>query len=311
VTWLWSKKHQEICRLLETKNAWGQVYHTVWLPRAKAVVKLAEDELSSLEESSVLGNGAYLTYTASAAKVFDSLQKDALLSPLGASIIPLPHQIKTLSKALSGDKIRYLLADEVGLGKTIEAGLIIRELKLRGMVKRILIVAPRGLVTQWISEMKLKFGEDFKLLLPEDIETVHRLFPDPQTSDESGKEGMLPHLQEMSQTGTASHRLNPFALFDQVICTVDSFKPLKRRKGWTQKDVDEHNQMRYQNLISANWDLIIVDEAHRLGGSTDQVARYKLGKGLAEAAPYLLLLTATPHQGKSDAFLRLLYPKGT
>ena len=67
-----------------------------------------------------------------------------------------------------------------------------------------------------------------------------------------------------------------------------------------------HNQDRFLDLISAGWDLIIVDEAHRLGCSTAQVARHQLGKGLAEAAPYLLLLSATPHQGKSDAFHRLL-----
>ena len=61
-----------------------------------------------------------------------------------------------------------------------------------------------------------------------------------------------------------------------------------------------------EDLISAGWDLVIVDEAHRLGGSTDQVARYKLGRGLAEAAPYLLLLSATPHQGKTEQFHRLI-----
>ena len=59
-------------------------------------------------------------------------------------------------------------------------------------------------------------------------------------------------------------------------------------------------------MISAGWDLVVVDEAHRLGGSTDQVARFKLGQGLAEATPYLLLLSATPHQGKTDAFHRIL-----
>ncbi|MFO7867629.1 MAG: helicase-related protein, partial [Candidatus Aminicenantes bacterium] len=63
---------------------------------------------------------------------------------------------------------------------------------------------------------------------------------------------------------------------------------------------------RFEDLVSAGWDLVIVDEAHRLGGSTDQVARFKLGQGLCEAAPYLLMLSATPHQGKSDAFHRLV-----
>jgi len=70
--------------------------------------------------------------------------------------------------------------------------------------------------------------------------------------------------------------------------------------------LSEHNRERFEDLISAGWDLVIVDEAHRFGGSTDQVARFKLGQGLSEAAPYLLLLSATPHQGKTDAFHRLV-----
>jgi superfamily II DNA or RNA helicase len=70
--------------------------------------------------------------------------------------------------------------------------------------------------------------------------------------------------------------------------------------------VAEYNRSRFEDLITAGWDLVVVDEAHRLGGSTDQVARHKLGKGLAEAAPYVLLLSATPHQGKTDAFHRLM-----
>ena len=68
----------------------------------------------------------------------------------------------------------------------------------------------------------------------------------------------------------------------------------------------EHNRERFEDLTAAGWDLIIIDEAHRLGGSSDQVARHQLGRGLADAAPCLLLLSATPHQGKTDAFHRLM-----
>jgi superfamily II DNA or RNA helicase len=87
---------------------------------------------------------------------------------------------------------------------------------------------------------------------------------------------------------------------------MDSVKPLDGRRGWSREQVAAYNRERFEDLISAGWDLVIVDEAHRSGGSTDQVARYKLGRGLAEAAPYLLLLSATPHQGKTDAFHRLI-----
>jgi len=91
-----------------------------------------------------------------------------------------------------------------------------------------------------------------------------------------------------------------------VVCPVDSVKPLERRRGWSRDRIEKHNQERIGDLIAAGWDLIIVDEAHRLGGSTDTVARYKLGKALSDAAPYLLLLSATPHQGKTESFHRLM-----
>jgi superfamily II DNA or RNA helicase len=84
-------------------------------------------------------------------------------------------------------------------------------------------------------------------------------------------------------------------LWGQAVCRV-----------WLPNQDADYNARRYDRLIQGNWDLIIVDEAHRLGGSTEQVARFKLGQGLAKAAPYLLLLSATPHQGKSDAFRRLM-----
>ena len=87
---------------------------------------------------------------------------------------------------------------------------------------------------------------------------------------------------------------------------MDSVKPMDSRRGWSSAQVQQYNRERFLDLISAGWDLVIIDEAHRLGGSSEQVARYKLGEGLAQAAPYLLLLSATPHQGKTDAFRRLM-----
>jgi superfamily II DNA or RNA helicase len=76
------------------------------------------------------------------------------------------------------------------------------------------------------------------------------------------------------------------------------------RRGWSLEQLHTYNRERFEDLISAAWDLVIIDEAHRMGGSTEQVARYKLGAALAEASPYLLLLSATPHQGKTDQFMR-------
>ena len=109
---------------------------------------------------------------AAAAKVAEVLEGASstadghvLLAPMESNVIPLPHQIHALSRAVSGDRVRYLLADEVGLGKTIEAGLIMRELKLRGLVRRILIVVPKGIASQWVVEMQTHFNEHFQLVL--------------------------------------------------------------------------------------------------------------------------------------------------
>ncbi len=104
----------------------------------------------------------------------------------------------------------------------------------------------------------------------------------------------------------ADQRSSAWSMFDQVVVSLDSVKPMDKRRGWTAERVAEYNRSRFEDLITAGWDLVVVDEAHRLGGSTDQVARYKLGRGLAEAAPYMLLLSATPHQGKTEAFYRLM-----
>ncbi len=265
--------------MIETQTLWGDTFHRVWLPTQDTVVRIPADKLKPLTEAG-LTSRAEIAYIATAARLADALSKDVLLAPIESSVIPLPHQIQALSKAVSSDRIRYLLADEVGLGKTIEPGLIMRELKLRGLVRRILVVAPKGLVTQWVSEMRLHFNEEFQLILPEDLKTLQRLAP---------REGV-----------------NPWTLFNQVVCPMDSVKPMDKRRGWSREQLAEYNRDRFEDLVAAGWDLVIVDEAHRLGGSTDQVARYKLGQGLAEAAPYLLLLSATPHQGKTDAFYRLV-----
>ncbi|WP_246118530.1 DEAD/DEAH box helicase [Desulfobotulus alkaliphilus] len=231
-----------------------------------------------------------ISYVASAAKVAEVLEgsrrpKDGhvLLAPMESSVIPLPHQIHALSRAISGDRVRYLLADEVGLGKTIEAGLILRELKLRGLVLRTLIVAPKSLALQWQAEMSTHFNEGFALVNASDLEAYERMMP--------------------LKAGAGS---NPWHHFPQAIITTDAFKPITRRRGWSREAVQRYNLLRHDRLVTAQWDLVIVDEAHRLGGATDSVARYKLGQGLAESAPYLLLLSATPHQGKSDAFARLM-----
>jgi len=292
--WYYSPDHGQLCQVIEAQMLWDETTCRVWLPGRDSVVRIPASRLKSLESAGT-GSPDNIAYIASAARVADALAQDVLLAPIESSVIPLPHQIRALSRAIANDRVRYLLADEVGLGKTIEAGLIMRELKLRGLVKRTLVIAPKGLVSQWVAEMRAHFNEHFQLILPDDIKTLSRISA--VTSHESRVSG-----QKDSQLVTR----NPWTMFPQVVVPMDSVKPLDKRRGWSAAQVSEHNRERFEDLISAGWDLVIVDEAHRLGGSTDQVARFKLGQGLAEAAPYFLMLSATPHQGKTDAFHRLV-----
>lgn len=288
--WQYSTVHNSACKVIEEQTLWGLTVCRVWLPNQDAVVRVPGSALRPLSaDLQPEIEAGRIAYVAAAAKVAEVLEGSAtateghvLLAPMESNVIPLPHQIQALSRAISGDRVRYLLADEVGLGKTIEAGLIMRELKLRGLVRKILVVAPKGIATQWVAEMQTHFNEPFQLVMGEDISTLQRLAPG------------------------SDQRSSAWSLFDQVIVSLDSVKPIDKRRGWTAERIAEYNRSRFEDLITAGWDLVVVDEAHRLGGSSDQVARYKLGKGLAEAAPYVLLLSATPHQGKTDAFHRLM-----
>jgi superfamily II DNA or RNA helicase len=276
--WVIHKDTNTICKIIEREDLWGEQFYRIWLPAQDVVIRVKSDKLQALDGSPQNNQSSYLSYLLTACKIGDTVTQNVLLSPIEASVIPLPHQLQALSRVMQKDRLRYLLADEVGLGKTIEAGLIMRELKLRGLVRRTLVVAPKGLVTQWVAEMKTHFNEDFRLLIPGDFDAYRRILEND----------------------------NIWTSYSQVVCPVDSVKPIDGRRGWSQSQVDDYNRERFEDLISAGWDLIIVDEAHRLGGTTDQIARYKLGKGLVEASPYMLLLTATPHQGKTEAFHRLI-----
>ena len=288
--WLYSTTHKSHCKVIEEQTLWGQTVCRIWLPNQDAVVRVPRAALrpfsADLQPEIEAGRIAYVAAAAKVAEVLEGSTSASdghvLLAPMESNVIPLPHQIHALSRAISGDRVRYLLADEVGLGKTIEAGLVMRELKLRGLVRRTLVVSPKGIATQWVAEMQTHFNEQFQLVLGDDISTLQRLAPG------------------------ADQQSSAWSMFDQVIVSLDSVKPMDKRRGWTAERVAEYNRSRFEDLITAGWDLVIVDEAHRLGGSTDQVARYKLGRGLAEAAPYVLLLSATPHQGKTDAFHRLM-----
>ena len=274
--YVFDKTKDERVQVLEISEVWGFVSYKVFNNSTGTVYKLSAADISA-EVPEEHFNESYLRYVAMLTKIKNETSA-GILSKLSSGIIPLPHQLHVLNRALSNNNVRYILADEVGLGKTIEAGLIIKELKTRGLIRRILVVCPTGLVTQWSLEMQDKFNEKFHVILPEDYDTIRKI---------TGNEDV-------------------YGQFDQVISPMDSIKPLERRVGWTEEKIAEYNEERIYSIINSGWDLVVIDEAHRVAGSSGEVARHKLGKLLAAASPYLLLLTATPHNGKTEPFLRLI-----
>ena len=279
--WIWSRPHHAPGKIIDVDELWGQTRYRVWIPSLNTVILHRAEEIDS---DGAGANGAEhaasrAKFAAVAGRVVDLLNDDKLLSPVDSAVIPLPHQIRALRRIVSNPgKVRYLMADEVGLGKTIEAGLAMRELKLRGLVKRVLVVAPKGLIPQWIVEMRDRFGEDFRHFDPGQFEAYRQIARDE----------------------------NLWKSHDRVICSMDAVKPLETRKGWDRSRVEAFNRERIVGLASAGWDMIVIDESHRVAGSSDTVGRHAMARILADAAPYLLLLSATPHQGKTDAFRRLM-----
>ncbi len=186
---------------------------------------------------------------------------DPILAVHTSLVEPLPHQITAVyDEMLTRQPMRYLLADDPGAGKTIMAGLLIRELLVRGDVRRCLICAPGSLTEQWQDELWQKFQLEFDILTREMVE--------------------------------ASRSGNPFGERDLIIVRLD------------QVSRSEELQAR---LKMTDWDLVVCDEAHKMsasffGGDLKETKRYKLGKLLGDISRHLLLMTATPHNGKEEDF---------
>lgn len=263
-------------QIMERIELWGYTSYKVFNPANGSVYKATGEQLKRGGSEAQLDEN-YLRYVTLLSKIKNETSA-GILSALSSGVIPLPHQLHVLERALETRNIRYILADEVGLGKTIEAGMIIKELKARGLITRILVVCPTGLVSQWSVEMQEKFHEKFQVILPSDFDTIRRLTDNDDV----------------------------YGQFDQVISPMDSIKPVEKHAGWSDERVEKYNQERIEAIVNSGWDLIIIDEAHRVAGSSSYVARYKLGYLLSKASPYLLLLMATPHNGKTEPFLRLV-----
>lgn len=227
---------------------------------------------------------SHIRYIALATRIKEEIAQKRLLAPYESSLIPLPHQLLILEKLMKASQTRFLLADEVGMGKTIEAGLALKELKLRGEIKRTLLIVPKSAMLQWQSEMQQHFKEFFQIYDSQFISSMASMFSQIDAEEE----------------------LNFWRQHNQIIVSTDALKPLEHRQGWSQEKIDTYNKYRLEAVVNADFDLVIIDEAHKMGGSTAQVSRYQLAETLSNAVPRILLLSATPHRGKSDHFRRVL-----
>ncbi len=196
-----------------------------------------------------------------------------------------PYQLTPLKRALASPRANLLLADDVGLGKTIEAGLVIQELLLRHRARTVVVVCPAGLVFKWQDEMQEKFGLDFTVVNSDTMKDVRR-----------------------------SHGVhaNPFTLFPRIIVSM-AWLPGQRAQ----------RQLRdaFGSSTRFAFDILVVDEAHHVAPSspvrTNKVGLERRGyavdshrtravRELAERSEHRLFLSATPHNGYTESFTALL-----
>ena len=169
------------CEIVGEKEVFGQ--RIAWI-RLMVDSSFHEVPYDELEESTTDFSMPYLRFVSIAAKIKDEVARKNILAPYESSLIPLPHQILVLEKVMQSSQNRFMLADEVGMGKTIETGLILKELKIRGDVKRILCIVPKSAMLQWQSELKEHFNEVFHLYDSEMITSMARTFANINADEE-------------------------------------------------------------------------------------------------------------------------------
>jgi SNF2 family DNA or RNA helicase len=241
-------------------------------------MRITEEQLSSIsfiEETrlDISDNNEDFFFFIEANRIRLAYQFDPQLAVSVSQVDPLPHQIEAVYHyILDNPRIRFLIADDPGAGKTIMAGLVFKELQYRKLVRRVLIIAPGHLKYQWQREMKERFQTSFAIV------------------DRSRME--------------SSWGENAWEEREHLITSIDFAK---------QDDIR-------RTLQGTHWDLIIVDEAHKMSAyayetknqaKIDKTKRYQLGEVISRRTEHLLFLTATPHKGDPEnfrLFLDLLRP---
>ena len=207
------------------------------------------------------GDGEAFKLAVEAKRIDLAFLFDPMMAVHTSNVEPLPHQITAVYESmLPRQPLRFVLADDPGAGKTIMAGLYIRELIMRADSRRILVVAPGSLVEQWRDELFEKFGLQFNVFSAA--------------------------LEAATPTG------NPFEDLDHLIVRLDQMA---------------RNEELQEKLLATTWDLVIFDEAHKLsahffGSEVKKTGRFLFAEKLGARTRHLLLMSATPHNGKDEDF---------
>lgn len=200
---------------------------------------------------------------AEALRITYAADYDPMTAVYSSNINPLPHQIRAVYEdMLPKVPLRFLLADDPGAGKTIMAGLYVKEMLLRSAAERVIIVCPGGLAEQWRDEMSDKFGLDFDVFQP--------------------------GMQELSRSGNAFQDYDRLIVRMDQVARSDDYRTLLEQTSWDIAVVDEAHRM------SAHF--------RNQYGDLQKTKRFRLGEILAETSENLLLMTATPHSGKEEEF---------
>lgn len=234
----------------------GKVHEPVLTPDQLAMLETSSDQ------KSYDGDSLRFRLGVEAMRLAIAYEYDPYFSLSIARVDPLPHQLEAVyDYFIKMPRVRFLLADDPGAGKTIMAGLLLKEMKIRGLVKRTLIVTPANLTFQWQREMKDKFREQFNVVRGDVLR--------------------------------ANYGSNPWQDQNQVITSV----------SWVSRVEDAKD-----SLLRSHWDLIIVDEAHKMSAASadKKTLAYELGEHLSQMTDHYLLMTATPHKGDPQHFCLFL-----
>ncbi len=205
------------------------------------------------------------------------LERDAIQSPFRAAIDIEEYQLEPVVRALTMPRANLLIADDVGLGKTIEAGLVIQEMLARRRIRRILIICPASLQQQWKDEMQDKFQLEFRIIDRDHMQQLRREY------------GM---------------HVNPWDSYPRLITSMDFLKREQPMRLFQESLQQKNSPLR-------DWDLLIVDEAHNVAPSgrshyAIDSDRTRMLRTIAEHFEHRLFLTATPHNGFTESFTALL-----